>query len=125
MEIYRLTHPRRGTLTDSRSVLQPGRGPGRKSSPRKISQMSPTNPEPEGCNDLTASVAERTAVNRRLLADFFDSLDDAQLDSASPCQAWTVREVLAHLAMPMAVGIRRLLVQAARRSAPVVSLTGD
>lgn len=66
-----------------------------------------------------ASAAERTAANRRLLADFFDSLDDEQLDSSSLCEAWTVREVLAHLAMPMAVGIPRLLAEMARHRGSV------
>lgn len=55
-----------------------------------------------------ADVQERTAANRVLLADFFDSLDEEQLDARSLCEAWTVREVLAHLAMPMMVGLGRL-----------------
>ncbi len=44
----------------------------------------------------------RTAANRRSLADFFDKLDEAQLHAASLCDAWTVKEVLGHLVMPMA-----------------------
>lgn len=68
---------------------------------------------------MTAAVGERTAVNRRVLADFFDSLDEDQLDSRSLCDAWTVRQVLAHLAMPLAVGIRRLLVEMARHRGSV------
>jgi len=35
----------------------------------------------------------RTAANRRLLADFFDGLDEDQLRARSLCDAWTVREV--------------------------------
>ncbi len=54
-------------------------------------------------------VAARTAANRRLLADFFESLDEAQLETQSLCSAWTVREVLGHSAMPFSVGIGRLL----------------
>ncbi|MER7560447.1 maleylpyruvate isomerase family mycothiol-dependent enzyme [Nocardioides sp. NPDC126508] len=54
-------------------------------------------------------VAARTAANRRLLADFFDGLDEAQLETQSLCSAWTVREVLGHSAMPFSVGIGRLL----------------
>lgn len=54
-------------------------------------------------------IAARTASNRRLLADFFDGLDDAQLATQSLCSAWTVREVLGHSAMPFSVGIPRLL----------------
>lgn len=54
-------------------------------------------------------VAARTAANRRLLADFFDGLDESQLETQSLCSAWTVREVLGHSAMPFSVGIGRLL----------------
>jgi len=54
-------------------------------------------------------VAARTAANRRLLADFFDGLDETQLEAQSLCSAWTVREVLGHSAMPFSVGIGRLL----------------
>jgi len=43
----------------------------------------------------------RTAANRRLLADFFDRLDEDQLQTRSLCDAWTVREVLVHLVMPL------------------------
>ncbi|MFJ2756642.1 maleylpyruvate isomerase family mycothiol-dependent enzyme [Nocardioides sp. NPDC087217] len=54
-------------------------------------------------------VAARTAANRRLLADFFDGLDETQLEAQGLCSAWTVREVLGHSAMPFSVGIGRLL----------------
>ncbi|MFE6645436.1 maleylpyruvate isomerase family mycothiol-dependent enzyme [Nocardioides sp. NPDC057772] len=54
-------------------------------------------------------VAARTADNRRLLADFFDGLDETQLETQSLCSAWTVRQVLGHSAMPFSVGIGRLL----------------
>ena len=54
-------------------------------------------------------VAARTAANRRLLADFFDGLDEEQLETQSLCSAWTVRHVLGHSAMPFSVGIGRLL----------------
>lgn len=54
-------------------------------------------------------VAARTAANRRLLADFFDALDEVQLEKQSLCSAWTVRQVLGHSAMPFSVGIGRLL----------------
>ncbi len=49
-------------------------------------------------------VLVRTAANRRLLADFFESLDEAQLDRPSLCGEWTVRQVLAHLTMPWTAG---------------------
>lgn len=42
-------------------------------------------------------IHSRTAANRRLLADFFDGLDDDQLATRSLCTSWTVREVLGHL----------------------------
>jgi uncharacterized protein (TIGR03083 family) len=54
-------------------------------------------------------VAARTAANRQLLADFFDGLDESQLETQSLCSAWTVKEVLGHSAMPFSVGIGRLL----------------
>lgn len=54
-------------------------------------------------------VAARTAANRRVLADFFDGLDESQLETQSLCSAWTVREVLGHSAMPFSVGVGRLL----------------
>lgn len=41
-------------------------------------------------------------VERRRAASFFADLDDAQLDTPSLCDAWSVREVLAHLASPFA-----------------------
>lgn len=46
-------------------------------------------------------VQKRTAANRRLLADFFDGLDERQLNTRSLCHAWTVREVLGHLVSSM------------------------
>ncbi|MFD6138784.1 maleylpyruvate isomerase family mycothiol-dependent enzyme [Promicromonospora sp. NPDC060271] len=59
-------------------------------------------------------VLVRTAANRRMLADFFDSLDDSGLDSPSLCDAWTVREVLAHLTMPFLVDLKGLIWRAVR-----------
>lgn len=64
--------------------------------------------------DLRVDVFSRTAANRRLLADFFDSLSASQLDTRSLCDAWTVREVLGHLVMPYAGGMTSFLVQVAR-----------
>ena len=64
---------------------------------------------------MTATVSQRTAANRRLLADFFDSLDAEQLARPSLCAQWSVREVLAHLVMPFTVGIRRLLLETVRK----------
>lgn len=59
-------------------------------------------------------VAERTAVGRRRLADFFDRLDEDQLATQSLCSVWTVREVLGHTAMPFVVPLRRLVWRIAR-----------
>ena len=64
--------------------------------------------------DLKVDVFSRTAANRRLLADFFDNLTDDQLDTRSLCEAWTVREVLGHLAMPFIGGMGSFLKQVVR-----------
>lgn len=61
-----------------------------------------------------AVINERTAANRRRLADFFDGLTDRQLDTASLCEAWTVRQVLGHLVMPMAASVSGFLRQVVR-----------
>jgi uncharacterized protein (TIGR03083 family) len=56
----------------------------------------------------------RTAANRRRLADFFDGLDDGQLQTQSLCEAWSVREVLGHLVMPLTGSARGFLMQVVR-----------
>ncbi len=56
----------------------------------------------------------RTAANRRMLADFFDGLDEDQLQTRSLCDAWTVREVLGHLVMPLTGTVRGFLLQVVR-----------
>ncbi len=56
----------------------------------------------------------RTAANRRLLADFFDGLDEDQLQTRSLCDAWTVREVLGHLVMPLTGSLGGFLLQVVR-----------
>jgi uncharacterized protein (TIGR03083 family) len=56
----------------------------------------------------------RTTANRRLLADFFDGLDDDQLATQSLCDAWTVREVLGHLVMPLTGSVRGFLREVVR-----------
>ncbi len=65
------------------------------------------------------NIRARTAANRRLLADFFDGLDEEQLDTASLCDAWTVREVLGHLVMPMTGGAGRFLLKVVRAGGSV------
>lgn len=64
-------------------------------------------------------VFARTAANRRLVADFFDELDQEQLETASLCQVWTVREVLGHLVMPMTGGLGGLLLKIVRAGGSV------
>lgn len=64
-------------------------------------------------------ISARTAANRLLLADFFDGLDDAQLDQPSLCDAWTVREVLGHLVMPFTGGLPGFLWRVVRERGSV------
>ena len=59
-------------------------------------------------------IRERTAANRRLLADFFDGLEEDQLRVRSLCDAWTVREVLGHLVMPLTGSLGGFLKQVVR-----------
>jgi uncharacterized protein (TIGR03083 family) len=61
-----------------------------------------------------AQIHARTAANRRLLADFFDGLDDNQLRMRSLCDAWTVRDILGHLVMPLAASLSGFVVQVVR-----------
>jgi uncharacterized protein (TIGR03083 family) len=61
-----------------------------------------------------AEIHARTAANRRLLADFFDGLDDDQLRTRSLCDCWTVRDVLGHLVMPMAASLSGFMLQLVR-----------
>jgi uncharacterized protein (TIGR03083 family) len=80
--------------------------------------MAPTysqNDGPEGVgDDVRVDVWERTAVNRRVVADFFDGLDDQQLQSRSLCSAWTVREVLGHLVSTLTGSLGGFLLDVAR-----------
>lgn len=47
------------------------------------------------------------AAERRSLADLLDTLTPAQLLTPSLCDAWTVRQVAGHLAVPLEVGLPR------------------
>jgi uncharacterized protein (TIGR03083 family) len=69
---------------------------------------------PAGSYDLGMDARARTSANRRMLADFFDALDDDQLETRSLCDAWTVREVLGHLVMPLTGSISGFLRQVVR-----------
>lgn len=60
-------------------------------------------------------VSSRIAANRLRLADFFDSLDEDQLGARSLCEAWTVREVLGHLVMPLTGSLRSFVVQVVKQ----------
>ncbi|MGA9343647.1 MAG: maleylpyruvate isomerase family mycothiol-dependent enzyme [Nocardioidaceae bacterium] len=62
----------------------------------------------------TGDIRDRTAANRRRLADFFGRLSEDQLDTPSLCDAWTVREVLGHLVMPLAASVSGFFVQVLR-----------
>ncbi len=59
-------------------------------------------------------IQDRTATNRRRVADFFAELSEDQLDTPSLCDEWTVREVLGHLVMPLAASLSGFLVQVLR-----------
>ncbi len=59
-------------------------------------------------------VHSRIAANRHRLADFFDGLDPDELETPSLCDAWTVRQVLGHLVMPLVTGTGPLLLQVVR-----------
>lgn len=64
---------------------------------------------PRIVHDAQVDVHARTAANRRLLADFFDGLDEDQLNTRSLCDAWTVREVLGHLVSPLTGTLGQLI----------------
>ena len=80
--------------------------------PMRVRQVHCTNVE---CSyDRPVDARVRTAANRRILADFFDGLDDEQLQTRSLCNAWTVREVLGHLVMPLTGSTSGFLLQVVR-----------
>lgn len=59
-------------------------------------------------------VAGAVAANRRLVADFFDALDDDQLATQSLCEAWSVRQVLGHLVTPVTMSLGSFAVEVLR-----------
>ncbi len=67
-----------------------------------------------GGDDVGVDLPSRIASNRRLLADFFDGLDGAQLSTPSLCDGWSVREVLGHLVATATGGLGGLLVDVVR-----------
>jgi uncharacterized protein (TIGR03083 family) len=48
------------------------------------------------------------AEERRALADLLDGLSEAQWETPSLCEGWRVREVVAHLAMPLSASLLRI-----------------
>ena len=70
---------------------------------------------PLGCSyDRQVDSRARTAANRQMLADFFEGLDEDQLQTRSLCDAWTVREVLGHLVMPLTGSVGGFLLHVVR-----------
>lgn len=58
---------------------------------------------------------DHSRVERLALVDLFASLDDDQLATQSLCSAWTVRDVLSHLATPALVSNADIAKQFLRR----------
>lgn len=73
---------------------------------------------------LGVDVHERTAANRRRLADFFDGLDEGQLHERSLCLEWTVREVLGHLVMPLTGSVAGFVSQLVRARGSINRASG-
>lgn len=70
-------------------------------------------------------IQSQIASNRLRLADFFDGLDERQLGSPSLCDAWTVREVLGHLVMPLTGSLGGFLVQVIRSRGSIDNASAD
>jgi uncharacterized protein (TIGR03083 family) len=68
-------------------------------------------------------VAAAVATNRRLVADFFDELDDDQLATQSLCEAWSVRQVLGHLVTPFTMSLGSFAVEVLRSRGSVARAT--
>ncbi|MEZ0364071.1 maleylpyruvate isomerase family mycothiol-dependent enzyme [Mycobacterium sp. pUA109] len=60
--------------------------------------------------EIFAAVAEE----RRGLADLLDTFSEAQWAAASLCEAWTVRDVAAHLVTPLITPMRKAVVAVAK-----------
>jgi uncharacterized protein (TIGR03083 family) len=61
-----------------------------------------------------AEIYARTTSNRRLIADFLETLDDTQWQAETLCAGWTVGHLAAHFVQPMLVGFGRFFVAALR-----------
>ncbi len=58
-------------------------------------------------------VFDLVARERRGLADLLDSLSDEQLSTRSICTEWTVRDVFAHLLVPLVISLPAVMVKLA------------
>ena len=61
-----------------------------------------------------AEIYARTTSNRRLIADFLETLDEGQWQTETLCTGWTVGHLAAHFVQPMLVGFGRFFVVALR-----------
>src|SRR5436309_1565152 len=53
------------------------------------------------------------AATRRETADYLETLDDQAWETASLCQGWKVKDVAAHLVMPLTVSVPRIMLKVA------------
>lgn len=58
---------------------------------------------------MSNSIWDTIATERRRLADELEHLTADQWSAQSPCEAWTVREVAAHLVMPFEIATPRFV----------------
>ncbi|AGZ41631.1 maleylpyruvate isomerase family mycothiol-dependent enzyme [Actinoplanes friuliensis] len=63
---------------------------------------------------MTSDVFGLTSANRRMIADFLETLDDDQWAAPTLCEGWTVHHLAAHLVQPMLVGFGRFFLTALR-----------
>ena len=66
--------------------------------------------QPGRCEDADVDLFAEIADERRGLADLVSGLTEDQLATASLCGEWTVRDVIAHLVVPLEVSIPRFAV---------------
>jgi uncharacterized protein (TIGR03083 family) len=58
---------------------------------------------------LAVSLFDEIAAERRVMADLLEGLSDEQLETPSLCGQWTVRDVGAHLVMPLVTPVPRVV----------------
>ena len=54
-------------------------------------------------------VWDEIAASRRELADYLDTLTDADWNTKSLCAGWTVKDVAAHLVLPLTTPVRKVV----------------